>query len=545
MKKYIIIGVATIALLFSSCSLDTTSSVDIGSEQALATIETLNMSMLGVNTAMLSYKPLTWNQQDISGVFRFMVENDMAAGYISRVGFGTHWQDEWNFAGHVYGNRTINGFEAPWLICYNMIRRVNEIIQAAEAMKPEESDMELYHDILGQAHGIRAFMHHTLNYHYSTRYTAEAAPTALSVPIRTKPTNESMARNTALEVHTFVIEEYQLSIDYFTKGSGTSDYSLMSLYAVKLLKSRAHFYAQEYDKALEGALDVINNSGKSIMGPEHYNAGFVNGNGNPEWIWGGVFDSGYIPGWTSYRRWVGYDFAGPENNNRPNLVDLSYLLGMNNEDLEPEESYEGGLPDTKGHTMSLNDTRSKLILTDTPEVIAANLAKDPQYYRSFLSTDNSIVYQGRIRKFGTVNSTQGLGDIPFVRLAEAYYIAAECEWVNGNYAAAGTYLATTVLPYDPAFVAQTGDDLMMQIANYKVIDMWGEGRGMEDVKRRGNWVYRINKYQDKLSTATHQYRSISPFTPSNVPKPAINDLLTMIIPQSAMNSDPLLEQNPM
>lgn len=542
MKKYLIIGIALVALFFSSCTLDTTPTNEVSEKQALSTVKSIRMAVLGLTRDVLTYNT---GGNNGSGGYYHAIYSDFVAGYIVRPGTDYGWWTyEYNYAPFVEADRYNNAFYRTWKYCFFMIRRANAIL-ATKDLVVSESEQAGFNDSMAQAYAFRSYMYFILNVNYASRYTKENASTLLSVPIRTVISEEDMARNTAAEVVTQMLSDVNEAIKLFETGTGTADVATPNLYSAKLLKARILFYTLEYEQAREVALDVINNSGKKIMSVDEYNSGWIDGNSNSEWIQAGVYDNSYVPTFYSFRRWVAHDYVDTSNNQFPNCFDVSFILGRSNEDLIEGEGITN-IPDTRGLTMSLNDERAKLYLLDSAEEVKKN---GDEYYHNlgFTPTASSFAFQGRSRKYSAGDIGPGSGDIVYFRLAEAYYIAAESSAELGDDAMARTYLAETILPYDPAFVTtESGDRLKMLIANYKAVDMYAEGRGLEDVKRRGTQVYRIQKYHPELRfrQLTQQYSSIAPFVPAGNTGSLIKDFTTLVVPERAMDSDPLLVQNP-
>lgn len=544
MKKYIIIALAAVSMMFASCELDTAPSNQAGNSAALGSLNGLIMSNAGLNRAILTYSPA--NQQGNTGYHYTFIRSDIAAGIITRPVVNFQWYNrDYLQEEFVIGTRNGTPFQINWRFPFNIIRRANEIIQSASALEvSSEVEKKQLNDILAQSYVIRALMYHTLNINFAQRYTKETAGTVLSVPIRETASNEPLVRESQEKVVEQILKDIESAITHFGLGANETAVNYPTVNAAKLLKARVLLYTLNYDEALIVAKDVIATSEKSIMGVDNYNSGWIDS--NSEWIWGGGYDVASNPGWSSYRRYMAWDFQASDRELTPNGLDASYLLGRSNADLVEGEVVEGGLTSTMGNTMSTDDARAKLYVLDTPEQIAVNIAADPGYYvdRGFATRNSWVTIQGLSKKYKTEGGTQGLGDICYMRLAEAYYIAAECEAINNNDGLAGAHLAATVLPYDPNFIAKTGEDLKQQIYNYKAVDMWGEGRIFEDVKRRGDWVYRLKKYHPTLSTNTYQYKSLAPYMPTSVTRP-FADILTLPVPESAMQDNNLLVQNPL
>ena len=537
-------GVIAISMLFSSCSknfLDTEPGTDIPETGALGSVKNIEMSMLGVYRTLVDFRPAVSLAYDYKGFQYLNIYNDIIAGYISRPSYNSQWSPQYVLDSHINADLYSDVFYSPWYLCYNITRRVNSIIDALAKITPSDSEKELYNEILGQAHTLRAYMYHTLNVQYAPRWvSAESAKEALSVPIRKDVSDTKIPRNSQFEVNEFILSDISTALTAFAAGTGNLGASVLNINATKLLKARVEIYTLKYTEAVATAKELISSSTKSIMGKEAYTQGF-NATSNQEWIFGGLSGMTYTPYNYSFYRFMGSNYDESFPNNDPNVLDVSYLIGKNSSDLKPGD-LRPEMPNTVGLTMRSSDSRSQLFITDTPEQIAANVAIDASYYydKGFTASESAVVFQGRSKKFLSTSGTSGLGDLIFMRLAEAYYIVAEASYMSGDMGTAKTYFESTVTEYDNGFVAATGADLLTQIKNFKAVDMWGEGRGMEDVKRRGDYVYRIEKFQPNCPIITRQYSSVSPFVPAGTAQASLPDYFTLAIPEAAIEANPEL-----
>jgi hypothetical protein len=80
-----------------------------------------------------------------------------------------------------------------------------------------------------------------------------------------------------------------------------------------------------------------------------------------------------------------------------------------------------------------------------------------------------------------------LQDVVYMRIEEAYLIASEAAWRNGDLAKGKEYLKTLVIERDPTIAAQIDsyDEETFKTYLYKNwrVELWGEGRALRTLKR--------------------------------------------------------------
>jgi hypothetical protein len=138
------------------------------------------------------------------------------------------------------------------------------------------------------------------------------------------------------------------------------------------------------------------------------------------------------------------------------------------------------------------------------------------------------------RKFLAESSTSSIGDVPLMRAAEMYLIEAEARARAGQDAQASDVLFQLVNKRDPNYTlsTNTGQALIDEIMFHRRVELWGEGFRFYDLKRLNLPLNRTG--------ANHQTSLAVVF---NVP--AGDKLWEFLIPQAEINTNPLVEQNPL
>lgn len=99
--------------------------------------------------------------------------------------------------------------------------------------------------------------------------------------------------------------------------------------------------------------------------------------------------------------------------------------------------------------------------------------------------DAGIYHLGAHLKF-YVFDTPGVGYLPFIRTSEMILIEAECYYFLNNPAAAQEALVrlNAGSGRNPGYTcSKTGQDLFNEIADYRALELWGEGFQWSDFKR--------------------------------------------------------------
>jgi starch-binding outer membrane protein, SusD/RagB family len=167
---------------------------------------------------------------------------------------------------------------ALWLNSYKAIKNANIIINSGLA-----ASTDAVSHMYAEAYTIRALVHFDLCRNYAVPYTKDQ--NALGVPIvlafdqYAKP-----ARNTVKEVYTQVIADLTkaYSMAKYNQGQSMSitgppistriiNSSFIGKYAIRALMARVYQHMGDWTNARDAALDVINNSGFTLVS----NAGFV------------------------------------------------------------------------------------------------------------------------------------------------------------------------------------------------------------------------------------------------------------------------------
>lgn len=137
------------------------------------------------------------------------------------------------------------------------------------------------------------------------------------------------------------------------------------------------------------------------------------------------------------------------------------------------------------------------------------------------------------QKFRAKDFANSVGDIPYMRSAEMFLIEAEALARAGRAAEAQTVYTTFMASRVPGFVRPTasGDVLVNLIMNSRRVELWGEGFRFLDLKRLNLPLNRIGSNHNQALAVMMTLAAGS------------NDW-QYVIPQSEINANPLVTQNP-
>ncbi|OFX64293.1 MAG: hypothetical protein A2X15_12215 [Bacteroidetes bacterium GWB2_32_14] len=348
-----------------------------------------------------------------------------------------------------------------WDNAYDGINRANKVLEAIES-KGFDAD-----DLKGQALALRAMLHFDMVRLFAQTYTINDATLApgsdgngghLGVPLMlaSDPYAEP-SRNTVNEVYTQVIADLE---EAMTLMDGDVDYFYFNKWGAEALLARVYLTRAsgggtdaDYTAARDHALNVINSGPYSLVSNADYIASWI-ADFNTESIF--------------YLKYTSVDYLYTDALGGA-LKKSGYGDVVANEDLL------GLIPD--------GDVRQHLFYAnhDDNEV-------QMDFYDEDKSAENYYVnkYPGR-------EGTDGVDNLPLIRLSEMYLIAAEAELELGNTGPAEDYIMEIIDRAKPgALITEYGATLREQIYNTIRIELCFEGHRTFDIKRRQDDIIRIS-----------------------------------------------------
>lgn len=390
---------------------------------------------------------------------------------------------------------------ALWSNAYVSIKYANTIINANNITANANTNQ-----YQGEAYAIRALMHFELVRNFGTPYTVDK--TKPGVPIVINYDQAALPnRNTVQEVYTQVIADLEKAYSLMTLYRGSAYFSK---YAARALEARVYQNMGDWTNAKTTALDVINNSGWSMLSPAAYVApsgslGTSGGSTSNTYSPGGYWANAVVQ--SSTKNETLFEVASDlTSNNGFDQLGFIYLQvgGGYGDILATDDLY---------NLYSTTDVRKGLI----PRASAG--------YRSGQAGNINLCY-----KYPNPANGADKDDSKLIRLSDIILIAAEAYYNANDYTNANLYLNLVAQKRDPAFVGynDTGTTVLDDILNERRKELAFEGSRLWDLVRLQKSWTKI-KNQNPLSTV-----SVTP---------GLNSLLYPI-PVTELNANPNMSQNP-
>ncbi|MDE5420698.1 RagB/SusD family nutrient uptake outer membrane protein [Ancylomarina sp. DW003] len=324
--------------------------------------------------------------------------------------------------------RTVNSTRTReiWSRYYKMINDANTIIKFTPGIDATDAEKN---QILGEALGIRAYMHFELVRLYQHTYAKDA--NAAGVPINLEPSSaatEGNARSSVSDVYKQVVLDLTEAAKFV--GSDRSLKSNFNIDVINGLLARVYLHMENWSDASKYA--KLARKDYTLMSGDDFAAGF-NDTSNSEWIWGLATNGEQSLSWASY-----------------------FSLWDHNR--------------TSGYK---------------------NIYCDKAFKELFTATDarNLFEYDSVKEKwYGTkaTDKSDNTGAIVMMRASEMYLIEAEAEAEAGNNPAAQTALFAIQSQRDASAVksTSTGSTLVDEVLLERRKELFGEGFAFFDIKRR-------------------------------------------------------------
>ena len=249
--KYKLLAVIAITMVLPACKKDFLEKLpptSLTPELALATEADLQTALMGAYAGLRT--------TDLFGrsvpVFGDLMADD---GYVSLTNSGRYTQFNTNTYTVADGNVV-----GMWRGAYTAILRANNIINSTIASNANVNQYK------GEAYAIRALCYWYLVRYFAKSYTDD--PNALGVPIvLTYDPQLKPSRNTVTEVYNLVISDLTQAYTLMTLFTNSTQFSK---YAAKALQAKVYMSMGDKTNAKTAALDVINNSGFTVVSSAGY-----------------------------------------------------------------------------------------------------------------------------------------------------------------------------------------------------------------------------------------------------------------------------------
>jgi hypothetical protein len=480
----------TLILALSSCSkswLDTEMTGGSLTEEEYNQISGINeASVRGLY--VLLYADQSGDGHTNFGQKSIDMASDMTASDMALVNNLYGW---WGEEAALQGYKS-NRSATTWYYYYVMINNANNLIRKFNDVKVE--DMTALDKMnLAQAKTMRALAYYNLAYLFSpavddniaTNYYAQfmnandlvGTGTGCNYPVcpiydasekqYDPETNLLIAQplSTVAEVYDFVIADLEDAIILFAEGGNSRESKLaVDSDVAKVLLAYAYLQAGTYDvyeteagnadyfeKALALTEDVIATAPYSILPLKDVLTDGFNDVNSESWMWGHDVTIESRGGLRSFWGQIdvftySYAWAGS-------------IIGMDQ---------------TLWESIADSDIRKKWFDSSND-----GDKKNLNPYNKFFDEDRGVGADYIDREW--------LQDVVYMRIEEAYLIAAEAAWRSGDLAKAKDYLTTLVSQRDETIAPQIAGYSEDEFSSYLYfnwrVEMWGEGRALRTLKR--------------------------------------------------------------
>lgn len=447
--KYITMGLAMAgAMSFSSCAsdfLDTIPTADVSTSLINQSLDNLYFALNGIHREQVSQES---GSQGYGGEPGFMIAKDCSADDVTWL--TNTWYKSANLNWQANASATNSNNARIWRVYYQWVMNANLILEGLENVEVGAGQEKLYNQIKGEALTFRAFGHFQVVQLWADRYVAGGANTHLGIPYRLDSKGGELARSTCKETYDYILADLDEAASLLA-GIEVNDVNHFTEMFVWGLKSRVALAMQDYANAAawaEKAIQLAEANGNELMGPDDLMNGFAD-------ITTKTKEAIYAAKTQNDQTVYFYSFYANMSWNFSSTAIRQGVKSIN------ADTYD---------TMSETDLRRQW--WDPTGEMAVPLT-------SFVKNK----YQNR--KFTARATSDAVGDVAFMRLAELYLNLAEAYARGGNDAKAQEVFTKFQVTRDPAYAGNgnTGAALAEEIMNSRRVELWGEGFRYTDLKR--------------------------------------------------------------
>lgn len=460
MKRYIPYLILTFLFLgLGSCKksyLDTEPSDQISSGKLFDNITNVRVALNGVYRLMY----MQYSDQEQDGHPAIMIVMDFMGEDVVHTAAGTsYFRGAYKWTDHYSETNDLPYFS--YRLYYRIISNVNRILDGIDTVPGITAEQK--NPIVGECLAIRAWAHHMLVQLFAIRYDKGGVNVQLGVPIMVTYSEAPQPRAPVELVYAQINKDLDDAIVLLNGAPARGIYRThVDKSVAQGFKARVALTQQNWPVAAAYALQAL--SGYQLMSNNAYLDGFSDMK-NTEWMWGAHQLPEQLPAYGSFFAYMSSNFNSAHT--RPNPKKINQLL-------------YGMISDT--------DIRKKLFCNNVndyinfPGVINAGTgSSEPSQVRALYMQ----------KKFVVADPAVSAGDIPFMRAAEMYLIAAEAKAQQGLTQEAADILKPLAVNRDPAY--ETPQDLSLIkdfILQQRRIELWGEGFRFLDLKRLNSTMYR-------------------------------------------------------
>ncbi|MBL7705130.1 MAG: RagB/SusD family nutrient uptake outer membrane protein [Taibaiella sp.] len=466
--KKITIGLLAGSSIFTlaSCKKDFLNQLpttQVPSDEVFKTTQGARAAVNGIHAMMYEGT----GDHDAFGIPSIGIMSDLMCGDMGaeRIGSG------WFITAYWFRDRNPDNTGAyMWGYFFRMIHNANMIIANIDKATGEQEDKD---NIKAQALFYRAYAYFNMANYYQFNYfdnqymvadgnsrtatirQSASLDDALGLPLYKAPTQTPNPRASLRETYQLITDDLDQAIALLQGAPSISrgtDKSQIDINVAKGLYARVALHMQSWTKAATFAREA--RQGYALMNPSDFSGG-MNRTINSEWIW------------------------ASEINSEANGIYASFLSHMSND-------IEGAYAKAQGRLISASFFKPTILGDSTMMMTQDDYRRawgEVITYKDSRGTDRYFV---RARKFKPQKPNSFLADYVLMRAAEMYLIEAEALAHQGLSGQALSVLNEFGVTRQPSYNFQgaTKEAIVKEIWKQKRIELWGEGFGFHEAKRR-------------------------------------------------------------
>jgi len=490
MKRYKVLSVALLSLVFAACSEITDMVPQSGTMLATQVQET---NLIAPSRAEASFAGMfssigqpakMYSTPDDWQFLMINFCNDLEGADALIADSGYNWFSvcgELSSRNANYRNPYIR-YRAP----YNMIANVNTFILSY----PEDVSDPKAINMIAQAKALRAYSYMALapSYQFGYQYAADQP----CVPLVTESFPEDFTNNpraSVRDIYAQVIADLDYAVEHLEGASRTSK-AYIDGHVAHGLRARAYLYMGEWQKAYDDAVKAA--EGFTPASIADISKPYFMDISEPNWIWG-------------------YDLTVALADVYPYATTSSWLRSFSANGYAPATQVYTCINKLLYDKISPNDVRKGWWVDESLESPLLAGLKWPGFNdvaNADDGGDTKLPYVPYTNvKFGclTVGTQTNEEDTPLMRVEEMILIQAECQARMNNDAAAISILENFVNTYrykeGKYSVADGGRTLLDEIWFQRRVELWGEGFFVSDAKRLNKPTVRFHDDKGNIAPA--------------------------------------------
>ncbi|WP_343531406.1 RagB/SusD family nutrient uptake outer membrane protein [Pedobacter sp.] len=519
MKRYLsVLTVLIFLLTLGSCKksyLDTTPSDQIDAAKIFDNINNVKVALNGIYRATY----MQYSDQEQDGHPAIMIVMDFMGEDIVHTATGTvYFRGAYRWTDHRSELNDLPYFS--YRLYYRIIANANILLEGIDKV-PDATEAQK-NVIKGECLALRGWAHFMLVQLFGMRYdkttlsdiqspNTTSARVQLGVPVVTKYSLDPQPRNTVEEVYIQVNKDLDQAIALLDGAPPRGLYRThIDKSVAQGIKARVALTQQNWTDAAYYAQEAL--KGYPLMSNSAYLDGFSDMK-NSEWMWGAHQLPEQLPSYGSFFAYMSSNFNSSHTRSNPKKISISLYNSLANTDIRKKLFCD-----------NIND------YVNFPGVIDASTGQP-------VTSQTRALYMQK--KFVVSDPAVSAGDIPYMRVAEMYLIAAEAKAKLGFINEAADIIDVLAKNRDPNYtrpdnISDIGNDNNGLIMMQRRIELWGEGFRFLDLKR-------LKLSLDRSGTgSTTTLANVGVTTPIN----ADNVRWQFLIPRREMQANPYMKQNP-